>query len=382
MPSGMVTAYDLTVGTKINMDNAIYMVSPMDTPMLNGIGGDGMLLISSEPVDQIAFSWMHDSILTPRSHVGGAITTTQAFVTVPSGDLNKWSTGDVFVFQGVGTSPEWARVTGYGSTTDSLTLTRGWQGTTAAQTAGTLMVGNGTALAEGSVPENARTVDRSTATNYTQIFGPTKMDMSATEQQLDKYGVGRGEWAHQMRRVMTENAIAREQAYIYGAAVNSTTAKIRTTGGLKSFITSNRVTSTTLDVTSLTIAQLAGYNAGGFADVVMANPVAFATLNAAADTSIVRQTLDDPKRGRTRVAFVETEFGSVLMVRNRWMLPHDAVGFNKGQVRRRVLRPMVFERLAKVGDSDQAQVVCEEGLQVKGQAHLFKFDSLNYTGSN
>jgi hypothetical protein len=381
MPSGMVTAYDLTVGTIVNMDNAIYMVSPMDSPLINGVGADGMVLIGSEPVDQIAFSWMHDSILTPRSSVGGAITTTQAFVTLPAGDIYKFSTGDIITFQVAGNTPEWARVTGYGSTTDSLTLTRGWSGTTLAQTAGTIIVGNGTALAEGSVPENARTVDRSTATNVTQIFGPTKMDMSATEQQLSKYGVGKAEWAHQMRRIMTENVISREQAYIYGQQVNSTTAKIRTTGGLKSFITGNRVTSTALDVTSLTIAHLAGYNVGGFADVVMAHPVAMASLNAAADTAIVRTTVDDPKRGRTRVSYVETEFGSALMVRNRWMTPHDAIGFNRAQVRRRVLRPLVFERLAKVGDSDQAQIVCEEGLQVKGQAHLWKMDSLNYTGS-
>ena len=64
------------------------------------------------------------------------------------------------------------------------------------------------------------------------------------------------------------------------------------------------------------------------------------------------------------------------------MLPHDAMGFNRENVVRRVLQPLIYEALAKVGDSRQAEIVCEEGLEVKGQAHLFRFNSLSYTGSN
>lgn len=381
MPVGMVTAYDLTIGTIVNMDEAIYMLSPQDTPMLNGVGGDGLVLIGSEPVDQISFSWMHDTILTPRSSLAGAITTTSAFLTVAAGDQTKFSTGDVLAIQQAGATTEHIRVTGYGTTTDSLTIARAWSGTAQNAASGSILVGVGTALAEGSAPEAFRSVDRSVATNITQIFGPTKIDMSRTEQQVRKYGVGMGEWNHQLLRLMTENAISREQAYLYGAQVNSTNGKIRTTGGLRSFIVGNTTTAVSLTVTSLTSVQTAGYNVGGFADVLMANPIAMTDLNAAADSSIVRTTVDDPKRGRTRVAYVETEFGSVLMARNRWVLPHDAFGFNRGQVKRRVLQPLIFERLAKVGDSDQAQIVCEEGLQVKGQAHLFRFNSLGYTGS-
>jgi hypothetical protein len=182
---------------------------------------------------------------------------------------------------------------------------------------------------------------------------------------------------------MKENAIGREQAFLYGARVDSTSLEARTTGGLRFFITTNRnATGTQLTAAAITTAQLTGYNNGGFADVVVANPVAFADLNDPANTTIVRETIDDPMRGRTRVAWIDTEFGSVLTARDRWCLPHDAFGFSRENVVRRVLQPLIYEQLGKTGDSDQGQIVCEEGLEVKGEEHLFAFNNLAYTGSN
>lgn len=373
------TAYDLTVGTIVNMDTAIYMLSPQDTPLLTGLGGDGAVLLASEPVDQIVFDWMDDTILTPRSSLAGALTTTQNFLTVAAGDRNKFSTGDILAIAKPGNTTETLRVTGYAGT-DALSVTRQWAGTATPYVTSSIVMGLGTALAEGSDPEAARVVDRSLVSNVTQIFGPTQVDMSRTAQQVAKYGVA-NEFNHQLQKRIKENAIGREQAFVYGRMMNSTGAKIRTTGGLVDFVRTNRPQYVSLTVTTLQAAQLTGYNAGGFADVVMANPVAFTDLNALADTSIVRDTIDDPMRGRVRVAWVETEFGSVMMVRNRWMAPNDAVGFTRAQVRRRVMQPLIFERLAKTGDSDQGQIVCEEGLQVKGQTHMFWFNSLGYSGS-
>lgn len=380
MPQGMATAYDLTVGVKVNMDEMIYLLSPMDTPFLTGVGADGLTLISSEPVDEILFDWMHDTILTPRSALGALITGGQNFLTVTAGDLTKFSTGDVITIQQPGNTSETIRVTGYGSTTDSLTLTRAYAGTAMTYSTSAIIIAEGTALAEGSAPENARTVDRTQVSNLTQIFGPTKLDMSRTEQQVAKYGVS-SEWTRQLMGRMAENAIAREQAYLYGTKTQSTTTKIRTTAGLRPFIATNVTTAVNFDVTTLTAVQLLAYNRGGFADVAMANPVGFTSMNDANNTSIVNTTVDSPQRGRVRVQWVDTEFGSTLCARNRWMLPHDAFGFNREQVIRRVLQSLVFERLAKVGDSDQGQIVCEEGLEVKGESHLWRFNSLSYTGS-
>jgi hypothetical protein len=307
----------------------------------------------------------------------GAVTTGDTAITVATGDRIKFSTGDIIVIQKTGAT-ERIRVSGYSSGADVLNVSRAFDGTATNYATSTTVLGLGQALDEGADPETARTVDRVQATNVTQIFGPTKVDMSRTEQQVRKYGVG-NEFTHQIMSRIAENAIGREQAFVYGTRVNSTSVKRRTTGGLRYYITSNVDSSaTSVTVANLTTRQQNGFDAGGFADVLMGNPRVFADLNAAADTTVVRESVDDPMRGRTRVEWVDTEFGSVLIARNRWMLPQDAIGFSRSNVTRRVLQPLIFERLAKTGDSDEGQIVCEEGLEVKGEQHLFRYSTLAY----
>ena len=40
--SGLVTNYDLVVGVKVDMNESIWMLSPEDTPLLTGLGADGL----------------------------------------------------------------------------------------------------------------------------------------------------------------------------------------------------------------------------------------------------------------------------------------------------------------------------------------------------
>lgn len=380
MATGIQTAYDLTVGVKVNMDEAIYLLSPLDTPLLTGLGADGLSVLGSAPVDQILFDWLTDTILTPRSKLQGAVTTGDAYITVTAGDQTKFSTGDVLKVAKAGvTTSEILRVTGYGTTADTLLTTRSYDSTTATNYADlAVVIGLGTSLAEGSDPQNARSVDRVDSSNYTQIFGPTAVNMSRTEQQVGKYGVA-NEWTHQMMARMQENAIAREQAFLYGRKSNSTTTKIRTTGGMANYITSNvDTTSTQLTVLKIQTLMQTSYDAGGLADRIIANPASFADLNDVGNTSIVRQEIDDSMRGRTRTEMVYTEFGGITIVRDRWVARNDAFGIRRDNVKRRILQSLVFEKLAKTGDSDKGQVVCEEGLEVKGQEHMFRMNNLTY----
>ena len=66
------------------------------------------------------------------------------------------------------------------------------------------------------------------------------------------------------------------------------------------------------------------------------------------------------------------------IVRNRWVHPFDAWGIKREGVVRRILRPFQFEMLAKTGDSQSGQILCEEGLEVKGEKHMFRMNALVY----
>lgn len=382
---GITTAYDLTTGVKVNMDDVIYTVDPIDSPLLGGVGSDGLSVISTFPVDQKSFSWMEESLLTPRCNAGGTSTTGDTFLTFSAGDRERFQTNDVIriVTTAGGAQGELVRVVGYATTANTLDVTRGFNGTTAATiTTGTaLFVGVGTAIAEGSNPNNSRQKDRDSFSNVTQIFGPTQVSMSGTEQVVTKYGVP-NEFSRQVYNRTVEQVISREQAYLYGRKFDSTTLKVRTTGGLDEFITTNvESTSTQLTVLNIQGMQQKCYNSGGLPDRLIANPTALADLNDVANTSVIRQVVVDTMRGRVPVDTVWTEFGPLSIVRDRWCAKIHAFLIKRDGVVRRVLRPFQMERLAKTGDADNVQILIEEGLEVKGQAHMAKFMVLTSYGN-
>lgn len=383
MPTGTMSAYDLTTGVKVNMDEAIFVLSPIDSPLINGTDSDGLSILSSAPTNEIEFFWMEEQLLIPRSSLGATMVTAAVDLQLASsGDRLKFSTGDVVRVATAGTT-EVIYVTGYSLTTaTNLIVTRSYDGTTAIQHAsGDTVIGMGTALPEGSDPSAARAQDRTSASNYTQIFGPTKISLTATEQVVGKYGVS-NEFARQTFNRMKENVISREQAYLYGRKTVSTTTKIRTTAGLNTLITTNvDSTSTQITVTSIQTNQQSAFNQGGVWDRLAANPGSLGDLNLTTDTQRVRQEVTDSVRGRIPTMTVYTEFGAVTVVRNRWVSPTDAFGFSRENTIRRVMRPLVLERLAKTGDADNAQIVCEEGLELKGQAQASRFSALVYTAA-
>ena len=380
--SGNVTSYDLAVGVKINMDELIYMISPTDSPFINGIGTDGRQLLSSSPVDQQEFKWMDEELLLPSAFISattGAGGAAASEITVAAADSYKFQVDDLLSNAAEGEVWNGAikRITEINNTTGVIDVVEWANGSVwPVPTIGDKIICVGTALVEGSDPGQSRTADRTISSNYTQIFGPTPIHMSRSEQQVSRYGVS-DEFAKQVYGRSVENVITREQAFLYGKPVNDTSTKRRSTGGLMHYINTNTdASTTTLTLTALEALMQKCYNAGGIPDLLIANPASFATLNAISDSGRVRTTIDDPRRGRVPVSSVFTEFGETQMVRNRWCHAESAFVVQKENVSRRIMQPLVVEALAKTGDSDKVQIVCEEGLQVKGQSHMARFTSL------
>ena len=386
--AGKVTTYDLTVGEKIDIDELIYMISPVDSPLINGVAADGKAVLASSGVTETTFKWMDEEILLPRAAadaVNANTGTSVIVVSVSAADSYKFQVGDLVTVMDEGAAQHNAvlRVTAVNTTSGDLTV-EGWANH-ADQTAiavGDIVTCLGTALAEGSDPGTSRSIDRVMRSNYTQIFGPTPMFMSRTEQQISRYGVA-DEFSKQVFNRSIENVITREQAYLYGQAVNDTTNKMRSTGGLSYFLSSNvDSSSTTLTRAGIETQLQTCYNNGGVPDLLIANPASLATLNDTDNTTTVRHTFDDPRRGRVSTMSIFTEFGDVSVTRNRWCNAETAFLVKKEGIQRRVMQPLVVEALAKTGDSDKVQIVCEEGLQLKGQTHMARFSGLtSYTGS-
>lgn len=366
----LATTYDLVTGTIVDMDEAIYMTSPTDSPFLTGVGADGLSVISSKPATQKRIDWMTDSILTPRSLLGGAITTGTTAVLIQLGDGLRFGVGDLVLVEN-----EHMRVDAFADSS-TLTVVRGAPyGTAVNHASGVTVIGVGQVLPEGSAPPDARITDRVPFYNVTQIFGPEQVAMTATEQVIQKYGVP-SEMSHQLMQRTIELTIRREQAYLYGRRIEDDSVARRALGGLFSFITSHSYATTSLSVPSIEIAQSDCWDSGGMPDRLAANPKSLTTLNNIADNTRVRQGFEDNRRGRYPIMEVFTEFGPLTIVRNRWLKVTDAVLFRRDQVVRRPLRPMILERLAKTRDGDSMMMVCEESLEVKGQEHMAEFTGI------
>jgi hypothetical protein len=387
---GRVTSYDLAVGVKISMDEAIFMISPIDSPFLNGIGTDGRQLLGSSSVDQTSWKWMDEQLLLPRANISAgnaALGVAHTTITVAAADSYKFQENDL-----VTTLDRSAAATGtvllvsnVNNTTGVLTVgewvNHAGQLATAHGANADTVICVGSALVEGSDAGPSRSADRTIRSGNTQIFGPTKVDMTRTEQQISRYGVT-DEFAKQLYGRTVENVIMREQAYLYGQKRDDTSTKRRSSGSLSSFITSNVSTDNALTIGSLETLMQTTYNIGGVPDLLMANPSSLTDLNAISDSSRVRTVIDDPRRGRVPVTSVFHEFGETQIVRNRWVDKGDAFIIVKDNVQRRVIQPLIVEALAKTGDSDSVHIVCEEGLQVKAEQHMAKWNTLiDYTGA-
>jgi hypothetical protein len=365
-------SYDLQVETKINIDELIYILTPDDLPLLSGIGSDGLGVIGKSPVDNTVFYWMEEDVPLPRGTSNEALDTSETGIDVATGDAVKFAVGDA-----IRIDDEIFLVTDINTTTEVLTVTRGALGSTAAtHLTGAEIIGLGTVLAEGSIG-TANFQGRDKYSNYTQIFSK-KLTVSRTEQSIPKYGVP-NELNKQMRNAMLHCNVGIEQSALYGIKYEDSATRVRSTGGLNSYITTNVDSATGwITVPRIEALQQAAYDNGGMFDFITARPAHFRALNNVMGSERIQTvTIDDARRGRRRAQVVITEFGEVTLVRNRYVRKTDAFCYSRDNFTQRVFQPLVAQKLAKTDDTDSFMMVAECGFQVKGQDHMAKFTGLD-----
>lgn len=375
MATGVLTAYDLTQGVIVDMDAAIYLISPGDMPMLAGTGADGLSVLASETTNEKKVEWQDEEILTPRSALTTGVVTATTVFPIAAGDELKFASGDVIM---CGAHVEYVQVTNATITSAQITVTRAFAGSAGSLATGVVLVGVGSVLPEGSDPGTNRAKDRTGRYNLTQIFGPTKISMSRTETRIAKYGVS-SEWDKQLMNRITENGIMREQTLLYGVLTENTGTKIRSMGGLYYFINAlgnMDTTTTTLSTTAIQTMQQTCYNKGAVPDRGMGNPTQTKNLTDVATLTTIAESRTVTQRGREPATYVDTEFGRLTLVRNRWVINSDFFLFRRETTKRRVLDVLQFEWLAKTGDAKNGQIVCEESLEVKGVQHMGMFTAL------
>ena len=368
---GTFQTYDLNVGIKLDVENLIRLIDPFDVPLQGGYGADDLTALSHDQVFETKFQWLDENLLTPKTTAAATAGTTATVLYLATGTGINFQTGDLIQFDG-----EQAQITGYGTTADTVIVTRGFNSTTAVTVAtGDTVIGIGSVLAEGSNPPSARAKDRNNRQNYTQIFGPVAVQVSGTEQVVQKYGLTGTEFDHQLALRVKELNIQVEQALINGIPSAGSGTVGRTMGGINYWITTNVDSTSTSFSDSVLLTQLAAcFNAGGRPDRLVVGTKAKYGLSGI-NSSEIRYQQQTDRRGQ-KVDFYVSDFGVTSIVLNRWCLPNQAFLFSRDQATISVLRPTQFEMLAKTGDSMQGQVVAEKSMKFRVQSHAAKFTAL------
>jgi len=373
--TALVRTYNQTAGVPRWLDPLISLLDPSDVPLLGQETSDGLSVLRKISVDQKKVEWLDDTLLNQRDALNGSITSAATTLDVDNGQ--KFQVGHLLKVD-----DEAMRVTSV--STNTLTVTRGYGDSDAASHADNdVVVGLGTALAEGSDPEAFRGVDRTERHNFTQIFGPYELKVSGTQMVVPRWGVP-NEFDYQVGKAIKQTGVEIEQSILYGEREDDTNNAWRSFGGLTYYITSANGASVDTSTTTITEAKLldilqAIYDAGGRADRVVAGSAqkrAISGLATAGGDSITINVDQSVKRRGVVVDFLDSDFGDAFIVLDRWCRTEDVFVFPRDNIAVATLRPLVFEPLAKTGDSMKGEVVCEKSLVVKSAKHTGRFTAL------
>jgi hypothetical protein len=387
--TGTQTTYNLSTGVKLNVENVIWIITPWDVPLQGTMGADGRTALSSDTVFEKKAEWLDEVLLVPNSTLGNTCATTDTYITVAddsgvtnAGSLN-FQVGDVLFIDA-----EYMYVSAYGTTTDTLVVTKGYLGSTSTNHSnGAVIKGVGQALPEGSDMGNVRATDRVDRYNLTQIFGPTGIQVSGSENAVQKYGLTSTEFDKQVGNRTKEALVGFEHAVLYGTRYESTAGSYRTMGGFTYYITTNVDSTTTQLTEAALLTQLKScFDKGGSPDRIVVgskqkqNISGFSSPSSQLATvtntvNAIRYSQDTNIRGQV-VDYYDSDFGRQMVCLDRWCRTQDLFLFARDQATIGTLRPMTFEMLAKTGDSTKGQVVGEKTLYFRKQQHAATFNAL------
>lgn len=342
------------IGKKLSVVDELLLLNPLQIPILSLLGG------FSKPVSNTQHEWNEDEMYAFASITGGLAATGTTTLNVATGNGILFRVGHIIQM-----GNEMMKVTAI--STDALTITRSYAGTSAATYAdGTVAKILFTEGVEGAVARAARSKPRVNKFNYTQIIDDT-VEVSGSAVEVNQYGLD-GLYEYEKQKKLAELAFQLERALLDGIRYQS--GNIRQFGGIKYWVTTNVADASAADVSKLmlnnavqSVANAAGLSAGRY--VFMVSPIQRRKLGTldAASLLINRQ---DTGRGET-IKTLTTDLGEYPVVANPNMNADEILflDLNRMKVRPLGSRSFTHEYLGKVGDSYNGLIVGEYTFEFK-----------------
>lgn len=345
-----------------DVSDIIGIVSPYETPLLDHLGDPQRNATST------AHQWLEDQLLPNTSSVDESIAspTTQTTFDVAHGD--RFRVGDQVQADG---SSEVMFVTTVA--TDTITVVRGYGGTTAqaiADTQALRILGN--AAMEGDDAPTARFTNRVRQSNYTQIF-TAGVEVSGSQLAAKQVAVG-DELDYQKQGRLRELVRDLENCVINGVSAASdpqgSSSVRRTMQGIIPSIQTNVSDASgaalTEDLLNASLRSVWEQSNGGV-DTILVGGLQKRAINGFIASS--RGFDEKSTRFRDMVSVYESDFGVCRVVLSRWVPADTAVLLDSSRVDVLPLngRSFHYKPLSSDGDRERGQVIGEYTLELRNE---------------
>lgn len=240
------------------------------------------------------------------------------------------------------------------------------------------------ALVEGDIFANEALLARTFETNYTQIFKKV-LEVSETQETVDKYGGVKSEVTYQSSKKFKELATDIEKAFIQGTSASGTTAAARKLSGLIQKCTTNTATAATNAALWTGTAEA---NLNDFEDLLNDLFDQMWTTGERADTVLVggdrkrrisklstkvTRNIDAEKKTQIlSINMYEGDFGMVNIILDRYVPDVNILAVSLDKFKTAYLRRFKQVKLAKTHDSTRIAIVGELTLDVKTEKAIGK----------
>ncbi len=354
-----------------DVSDLVAINSPHETPLLDALGDPARAAHST------VHEWLEDALLPNTDQIndstyGNALTDTQFVVD----HADRFQIGDQIKIDGF---TETMLVTAVDTGTNTLTVVRGYGGTTAQalfDNAPLVIVGN--AALEGDDAAAARFTARTRNSNYTQIFTST-VEVSGSELAVRQAGLS-DELDYQKVQRTRELLRDLENSVLNGRAPAATTEGSstvrRTMRGIRSFLATNvfvpNVNGFPED-TSLTEEQLnlalrtIWQTSSGQVDLIVVGGQEKRQINQF--VAVNRNFTATDSAYRDNVMVYESDFGVCRVIMSRWVPTGTVFLLDSSRIDVMPLagRSFQYKPLAATGDRDSGQVLGEYTLELRNE---------------
>jgi hypothetical protein len=350
-----LSTYSDTTPAKRVITDVISLIDPTDAPFVDALGGlDGgaskfRLVNGKGPMVE----WLEDTHIPLADSIDGSITSTATTITMH--DASPFQEGDILI-----AGSEYLWVSGVNVSTQVVTVTRAFDGTTNASHADDLAITVlGMARESGDESDDVAFGDVTAGTNYTQIFHK-EIKVSRSLQQRSQYGIA-DEFQYQQSKAIPDLMRRLDKWAHYSKAATAHASGVGGAfGGYQAFVTTNLLSGSTLAKSQFDNAVLSAYTAGGNGPFWAFCPPALKQKIVAFYDSTNYLRVD---RTETTVGMdinkLVTPYGEVNLVMDRWCVSSIIPIIDVSNAGFLTYYPFTFEPLAKTGDYERGEVVGE-----------------------